>query len=903
MKKGIIFSLEALIAMTIMTSFFAFLFVFNIENVSPYKRFERVQLYAKDSLEVMSQITVKDLIDQFPNKVPTLIQEMENGNIENESTIIEAIGTLWSEGYYDASYYEAARNVSNETLSLILPKTLNYNLTAFNGQEIYSHSITTSASTEVSKSNKIVSGFQPGQPTKGFVARAWLEKINSKVFSSYLYFGGYVGQGNLTFFINDIPSGAKITSAYMEASVDSNFSLDINNGPCGLFNKTATGNFPVDSWNITDSNPPYCLEKIKAGENNKFDINFTETNITKKGIGGGYIKVTYETDQFSAGVPNTMRYNLPGIDGIINLYDSFYVPGKITNMTMNLDLSSHEKVFVNIGNKTVYYDNQSAVIDNTTLSSLLDYNFLSQRTVPFRIGHYGISPTSNLSDVVLTTSRVSDMSTCDVNSSLYADCNTTASGGQNKRIDIAKVVDKDFIDIILNNTGNRVGLVSYYSSIPNSCPIGKACWTVNVTDDITVLKNNVSLYDPASGVAQRYLCGAIQQARSMLTDPLRKNYILLMSDGTAAKSPGCIINHACPKANYAGLTDDQAAAIDEAYDAYTNHGIRVYTVGFGATADNSLLQQIAACGNGTWAASTDYDGLKQIYEKFAKEMAGSIIYDFQPVYATGVNSTLFPDSYLEFNYTPEVPAYQHGEISMKLETPPFSSGSGNGCNGSVYIPDQFSVDDIRVTSYSSKLWTQTLYVNNSGNIWTPVYNLTNFGTRYIDLGDPFNIQFSPAYLKSNETNGISLVLAKNTTEKSNECSLNNKAFYTVRFKAITENSPVLPNSTGSNVRVYFNRGDFDCNPEDSVVVTIGTPADSTIIDVDKLNTTNNAVDNAFSQLLNKLKLNGAICSGPAGNFTNPIDIEITPDLKLEISEISNVPSLWGPIKFELTISS
>ena len=900
MKKGIVFSLEVLIAITILTSLFTFLSVFNIENVSPYKRFERVQMYAKDSLEVMSQITVKDLIDQFPDKVPTLVQQMEGGNIENESSVIEAIGTLWSDGYYDATYYEAARNVSKEVLSLLLPKTLNYNLTAFDGQEIYSYSPITSASTEVSKSNKIVSGFQPGQPTKGFWAKAYLEKINSKVFSSYLYFGGYLGQGNLTFFINDIPSDANITSAYMETSVDSNFTLYINNTFCGLFNKTAAGTFPVDSWNITDLSYPDCLENIKPGENNKFGINFTEPNITKKGIGGGYIKVTYETDQFSTSVTNTMRYNLPGIDGIINLYDSFYVPGTITNMTMNLDISSHEKVFVNIGNKTVYYGNESTVTDNATLSSLLgpamNYDFLSHRTVPFRIGHYGINPVGpTYSEVVLTTSRVPPMSTEDIPNGT-----TTIS-----RMDAAIAVDKIFINTILSNIGNRVGLVSYASDIPDSCPKG-ICWTNDVTDNSLTLINNVSGYEAASGVAQRFLCGAIHEASLKLTDPLRKKYILVMSDGSAEKETPSGCPHSgsdlCPQANYTpgNLTSQEKAAVNEAYYAYLNN-ITVYAVGFGENANNNLLRQISACGGGEWAASDNYEGLKEIYEKFAKKMIEkSIIYDFQPASATDVNSTLFPDSYLEFDYIPEVPAYQFGEIAMKLETPTFSLN--NGCNGNVSIPEQFSVDDIRVTSYSSKVWTQSLSLRNSVNAWTPVFNLTNFGTQYIDLGDPFNIQFSPAYLKSNENNDLSLVLAKNSTEKSSQCSSNNKAFYTVRFSAIAF-SNVLPKSDGSNVRVYFNRGDFNCTPEGSVVVTVGTPADNTIIDVDQLDTANNAVHNATAQLLNKLNLKGNLCQGPPGNSTNPIDIEITSDLKLETSEISNVPSLWGPIKFELRISS
>ena len=270
-----------MVAVTVLLSIFSFMFFLSIENISPYKRFERVHLYAKDSLEVMSEIRAKDLVDSSPDKVPTLVEQFKNGNIsDNDTSIIDTIGTFWSQGEY-----ETAEKISRETLSLIMPNKLKYNLT-IDEDEIYSSSSSSNA-TEVSESNKLISGFQPGKVVNGFVARAFLEKIKSKTFSSYLYFGGFVGQGNITLHMADIPSGSTATSVIMEMNLGSDFDFYVNN----VFCRTIKNNGNELKVVRVETDNPKCINSILPGGQNTFSLNFTNPDISKNYVAGGFIRV------------------------------------------------------------------------------------------------------------------------------------------------------------------------------------------------------------------------------------------------------------------------------------------------------------------------------------------------------------------------------------------------------------------------------------------------------------------------------------------------------------------------------------------------------------------------------------------------------------------------------------
>ena len=166
-------------------------------------------------------------------------------------------------------------------------------------------------------------------------------------------------------------------------------------------------------------------------------------------------------------------------------------------------------------------------------------------------------------------------------------------------------------------------------------------WIVALTDDNSTLISEINSYESNPGT--RCLCCAIHKAKLLLTDPSKNNFIVLMSDGSAEKTTPS----SCPS-DYTG--DPKQDAINEACDAYENHNIKVYSIGFGQDADNVLLQNISNCGNGKWASSTNYTGLEDIYKEFAKEIGGpSVVYDFQTITSTNINSTLHSNSYILLN--------------------------------------------------------------------------------------------------------------------------------------------------------------------------------------------------------------------------------------------------------------
>ncbi|MCX8176663.1 MAG: hypothetical protein N3E48_05500, partial [Candidatus Bathyarchaeota archaeon] len=258
------------------------------------------------------------------------VKELENKGIITEEdmdkTLLDVIGSLWANGTEEAKIM--AKNITESILNLTIPENLGYEVSM---DEVSLAKREKSFTSLLSVSKTTVSGYAIGKPVEGYTARAYLEKILGKNTASYFYFGGFVGQGNLTAIIRDIPSDARISSIYMEGTFGSNFTLYINKTFCGIFNKTSSGYFAVDSFTLNETYHQHCLNQINKGYGNEtiFEINFTSPDINLQFIGGGYIKVTYDTTEFAPRRTNVYRYYFPGIYGLINLYDSFYLPGTL----------------------------------------------------------------------------------------------------------------------------------------------------------------------------------------------------------------------------------------------------------------------------------------------------------------------------------------------------------------------------------------------------------------------------------------------------------------------------------------------------------------------------------------------------------------------------------------------
>ncbi len=325
----------------------------------------------------------------------------------------------------------------------------------------------------------------------------------------------------------------------------------------------------------------------------------------------------------------------------------------------------------------------------------------------------------------------------------------------------------------------------------------------------------------------------------------------------------------------------------------------IYSVGFGPVSycplAKSTLQSVASCGNGTYYASSNATELKNIYRGIAEGIV-NISYQAQTVSLEGAGiNTLYPDSYIELNYTKESLPTEYQEISIGIDTEPL-----DGCNGSFFVPEELSkIESVRVTSFSGDLWTDNVSVKSSlTEGWSSVYQLSDYGRDYTQLGDPYVVQVPKDLVETNSTNYVNIILAAGPDNISSNCSTNNRVMYTARFRASVFYSEVFPDIWGSNVTVYFDR-DHDGNQDGSINIEVGKDLqrfNSTLKTVDELDLDNNAMDDAFVRLLNHLnfvELPGN--SGLAGTMNNPIDVELSEDMRIESLFIGGIPYMWGPV--------
>ena len=908
------FTMDAAFALIVIASFSSMFILMDIEMSTPELSYERMHTQARDAIDTMERVRIADI--RYEQVISDLFDSAVLTQEDMNKTLMDTLGMLWA-----SNRSRIAGNITEKIFGEIIGRNFEFiiaNETIYNSSEI---------GDTVAASSRLVSGYMKGRPVSGYMARAQLENIVGKRSSSYVFFGGFVGEGNITASIYDIPIDATITSIYIEMNAGENFRLYINGNYCGNFTKTP--GFGVNNWSTSSS---ACTSSIRAGENNTFGINFTGSDLSKKYIGGGYIRVSYDTSQMTTTQKDI--YHFPGIDGIINLYDSLYIPGNITGMRVFLRMFNNYTTFLNIGNSTLLNssgsnDTQTVFLDSANLSKAINYSEISNKTIPLRLGTI-ISEFkgSGNADVILITDISGSMDwrldgrtdgterSC--SSPLINDPSTS-------RISLVRCLDKDFVDIILNTTGNRVGLVGY-SGMPNSIPTSNSVVirsSLNLTNNATRLKSQINAYDAGGATGT---CDSIRQARIMLqqtSNSSRQKFIILMTDGLAnvqcKPSPlevrGCIPQQCpwssyCPGGGCVYWLDDPCGewvgnkavndTIQEACLARNYTNATIHTIGFGpvslCSVSNQTLRGVASCGNGMYFASSNASELKDIYRGIAENIVNAS-YSAQSVNVTqGISTRLYGDSYIEFDYIQDTAAPGYKEIDITSET-----GTLPGCEGSFFIPGQLRVTNARATSYSGDYWTANLSVRSSatGSQWITSYWLGSYGNNFRDLGDPFTIQFSPSLLQSNDTNSVKVVLGSSPYNMSLNCSTGNKVIYDARIRASVPYSGIFPKISGSNVTVYYDKN-YDGISDGSVIVAVGRYINfsSTAKTVDELDP-DNAIDDVFMRLLDAL--NFVRGSGRSGSATNPIDVELSDELAIETTSLSGIPYMWGPVEMSISV--
>ncbi|MFH1364772.1 MAG: hypothetical protein ABIH52_03905, partial [Candidatus Aenigmatarchaeota archaeon] len=212
--------------------------------------------------------------------------------------------------------------------------------------------------------------------------------------------------------------------------------------------------------------------------------------------------------------------------------------------------------------------------------------------------------------------------------------------------------------------------------------------------------------------------------------------------------------------------------------------------------------------------------------------------------------------------------------------------------------------DSKVTSYSSKYWTDRLYVKNESSDWTQVFWLGNYSDEYRFVGDPFVVQIPPLLVEAGKNNSIRLGTGA-SIDNATGGSPDARPIYTIRIGGLNLEgySDIFPKGKGSTVTVYYDY-DGDNTVDGSAVVAVG-PEPTDIFDP-----INDSIDDAFMRLLDNLNFILDVNDGSYGdgnilnpydgvNQTNPIDLQITSDVEFASSTISDIPTLWGPAELEI----
>jgi hypothetical protein len=497
---------------------------------------------------------------------------------------------------------------------------------------------------------------------------------------------------------------------------------------------------------------------------------------------------------------------------------------------------------------------------------MLDFNSLSKKTVPIRMGTgeyvFGGSGGLGNADVILITDVSGSMDN-QLNSSsngVDRNCNDPNLYNQTtRRVSLAKCLDKDFVDIILNTSGNRVGLVSYRDGLNNYH---------NLSTNKTTLTAQINGYGANGGTC---ICCGINQAYNILNtqgNPSRKKFVIVMSDGIPSNacrpsSANCRGNlttswaqgscygweeccncpylpEATPPAQCFGFPFEcrRCCGCDCELQNANYSSCRVHndlnaiahSVGFGYVINcplgNATLRNIAKCGNGTYYGSDNATELKNIYRSIAESIV-SISYVAQLIEISGnvsLNNTLFTDSYIELNYTPTGPSTfpEYGEVTMTRETERLSNQTGITVDipykeGWFNVSPEVKVIDAKITSYSSEYWTDRLNVSNSSGIWNEVFWLAYFGNNYRILGDPYIVQI-PVDLISAGNNSVRIGTGIGPNNETGG-SPDDRVIYTMRFKGsvgygIAFNSSELANQDAVQRLIDKTRNYVDVTMDD-----------------------------------------------------------------------------------------
>lgn len=833
-KKAYYFSLDALIAILLLIGILMFLHP--VQKVSPPDM--KLQ---DDAVRVLSAISVKDYISANGLGSEDLGKLLNTNKIitsENES-LLEAIVDLYAAGHIEEGdeYFQDSNNFINNLFLDFNYDKLGLWLGAGEGEAITNNAIGFDASSSkyVWNSKQSISGIAKpceggeedcSESITGYSASA---RLSSKYDSEYFYFGGFVGQGEITAKMH---YQGEIKGVILEGAFSQNFNLYANEQLIGEFKASPDILTPV-KYIINDAEN---LSNFVSGDNYlKFVSSSDNENIRKDFyIAGGYIRIQYKS---SNNYEAKKKFYLPGIKGTINIYDSFYVPSDTLNSaTLHLIHANNYNSDFTIGNVNIpVTKSDTQILDNINLADYMSLSSLAGKTTPIRYGLEAAESGQGADIIIITdlsgsmdwtlASKTSNPGVIRTNCGNMSDPSNPIFSANTQKLSLAKCLDKMAVEMLLEAPGTRVGLAGFYGTQTGGGQEGKGrVFGVRLTNDKNYLKTSINAYNDYYGTP---ICAGVNAARQLLnkteSPSNRRRFIILMSDGIPTyqcSSEGVL---RC-MGNRTGLTDNSqdwaltlGANCGGNYDdcdtndcacgsdntiysadaAYKDLNATVYSIGFGpldeCTLGNDTLKNAAQVANGKYYVSRDAQTLKNIYQEIVEEII-KITYGDQEV-TSNIETTLSPESYIEIDY-PSPSSLSFGEV-ITAETS-LSTIVGDESKISLNLPPAKEYLEANAISYSGNFWTNKVSYNSN-----QIFNLDSYGMDYRILGDPYMINI-PKSLLAQGDNQIS-ISTSSYDKTENMASQYDKAIFTIR-KSFISPTPIKGIAYGCNWSINFSDG-------------------------------------------------------------------------------------------------
>ncbi len=336
-KRGVFFSMDALIALIIILSI--------ILLIIPLRKQTTVETSVhSDIIKTLSTLKIGELNNPY---VQSLISQ---GIINNTNkSVLEQIGETYSQNVGEAQIL--SQNILNSI------NTTEKNIGIWYGEDLLaSKNITPiEQAKNIDTTRQIISGVLKGNPTEGFVAKAWLKKIQSKdtieIIKGELICGGwkthawgeYCGnnKNNTINYTFTVPENAEIKNAFWLAEpswVGQNTSLSINN--IKIYEDI------IDLFVILN-----LTSYVNPGENTATLSSKAGTNITSGGEdGASHIVIEYSTpDLQTFQIDDKYPFYETIADGILHSEKSIFTPEPITKMEVHLNVTRNTKLEIRKG--------------------------------------------------------------------------------------------------------------------------------------------------------------------------------------------------------------------------------------------------------------------------------------------------------------------------------------------------------------------------------------------------------------------------------------------------------------------------------------------------------------------------------------------------------------------------